>query len=88
MFVAKAVFPIEGRPASIIKSEFCNPPNFLSMSINPEGIPDTPCISESKALLASSIASVAAFTSGSKFFDWVAKRPANFLSKVPKKRKN
>ena len=23
----------------------------------------------------------------SKFFDWVAKRPANFLSKVPKKRK-
>ena len=24
----------------------------------------------------------------SKFFDWVAKRPANFLSKVPKKRKN
>ena len=23
----------------------------------------------------------------SKFFDWVAKRPPNFLSKVPKKRK-
>ena len=23
----------------------------------------------------------------SKFFDWVAKRPTNFLSKVPKKRK-
>ena len=23
----------------------------------------------------------------SKFFDWVAKRPTNFLSKVPRKRK-
>ena len=37
MFVASAVFPIEGLP-KIIRSEFCNPPNMLSKSTKPETI--------------------------------------------------
>ena len=40
--VAKADLPIAGRPAKMIKSELCNPPNNLSMSIKPVGTPDSP----------------------------------------------
>ena len=40
IFVASAVFPIEGLPARMIKSEFCNPPNILSKSPKPETIPE------------------------------------------------
>ncbi len=39
MLIAKAVLPIEGRPATIIKSERCNPPVILSKSSNPVSIP-------------------------------------------------
>ena len=39
MFVPKAVFPIEGLPAIIIKSELWSPPSFLSKSLRPVGMP-------------------------------------------------
>ena len=39
MFVPKAVFPIEGLPAMIIKSDLCKPPSFLSKSLKPDGSP-------------------------------------------------
>ena len=39
ILVPKAVFPIEGLPAIIIKSELCNPPSFLSISLSPVGSP-------------------------------------------------
>ena len=42
MLVANAVFPIEGLPAIIIKSDLCNPPNFSSKSLRPVGTPTTP----------------------------------------------
>ena len=42
MFVAKAVLPIEGRPAIITKSDLCNPPNFSSKSVRPVGTPTIP----------------------------------------------
>src|SRR2546421_12764604 len=32
MFVASDVFPIDGRPARMIRSEGCSPPSFLSRS--------------------------------------------------------
>ena len=40
MFVASAVLPIEGLPARIIRSEFCNPPSILSKSPKPDTIPE------------------------------------------------
>ena len=39
MLVPRAVFPIEGLPAIIIKSELCSPPIFLSKSFKPVGKP-------------------------------------------------
>ena len=42
MFVAKAVLPIEGLPAIIIKSCLCKPPNLESKSVNPVGTPTIP----------------------------------------------
>ena len=42
MLVAKAVLPIEGLPAKIIKSDLCNPPNFSSRSVKPVGTPTIP----------------------------------------------
>ena len=42
ILVANAVFPIEGRPAIISKSDLCKPPSFLSISVKPEGIPASP----------------------------------------------
>ena len=42
MFVARAVLPIEGLPARIIKSDLCRPPNFSSSSVNPVGTPTSP----------------------------------------------
>ena len=40
MLVASAVFPIEGLPAKITRSEFCNPPNILSKSLKPDTTPE------------------------------------------------
>ena len=42
MFVAKDVLPIEGRPAIIIKSDWCNPPSLSSKSLRPVGTPTIP----------------------------------------------
>ena len=39
MFIAKLVFPIDGRPAMTIKSDFCNPEVKLSRSLNPVEMP-------------------------------------------------
>ena len=41
ILVANAVFPIDGRPAKINKSEFCKPPSFLSISRKPVVTPVT-----------------------------------------------
>ena len=43
-FIAKVVFPIEGRAATIIKSPGCKPAVFLSKSVKPVEIPVTPPI--------------------------------------------
>ena len=42
MLVANEVLPIEGRPAIIRRSDLCNPPNFLSISVKPDDIPAKP----------------------------------------------
>ena len=42
ILVAKAVFPIAGLPANIIKSDFCKPPRALSKSLNPVDKPAKP----------------------------------------------
>ena len=42
IFVAKAVFPIEGLPAIITKSDLCSPPSMLSRSLRPVGTPTMP----------------------------------------------
>ena len=39
---AKAVLPIPGRAAQIIKSDFCHPEVTLSKLVNPDGIPLKP----------------------------------------------
>ena len=41
MLVARAVLPIEGLPAKIIKSDLCNP-HFSSKSDKPVGTPTIP----------------------------------------------
>ena len=41
IFRAKAVFPMLGRPAMIIKSDFCNPEVISSIFSNPVGTPVT-----------------------------------------------
>ena len=51
-----AVFPIAGRAAIIIKSEFCQPPVSLSTSLKPEGTPERPSLSFNDLIL--SIASL------------------------------
>ena len=43
MFSAKAVFPIEGRPAMITRSDLWKPDVILSRSTNPDGTPVTCC---------------------------------------------
>ena len=52
-----AVLPIAGRAAMIIKSEFCQPPVSLSISLKPEGIPEIPSLSFSALMV-----SMACFT--------------------------
>ena len=47
----KAVLPIAGRAATIIKSDFCQPPVTRSRLLKPEGHP----VNESSCFLASSI---------------------------------
>ena len=42
IFVARAVLPIEGLPAIIIKSCLCNPPSLSSRSVSPDGTPTIP----------------------------------------------
>ena len=42
MFVAKAVLPIPGLPANIIRSDLCKPPSFSSKSVSPVGTPTIP----------------------------------------------
>ena len=42
MLVAKAVLPIDGLPAIIIKSDLCKPPNLSSKSFKPVVTPTTP----------------------------------------------
>ena len=39
MFIASVVLPMDGRPATIIKSESCSPAVFSSKSLKPVGIP-------------------------------------------------
>ena len=39
MFKAKAVLPILGRAATIIRSDFCNPPKMSSSAFIPDEIP-------------------------------------------------
>ena len=41
-FIAKVVFPMEGRAATMIKSDFCKPAVFLSKSLKPVETPVTP----------------------------------------------
>ncbi len=41
ILIEKAVLPIDGRPATIIKSPPCNPEVIASKSVNPVGIPVT-----------------------------------------------
>ena len=53
----KAVFPIAGLAAIMIRSEFCQPPVSLSRAVNPDGIPDNPSLSFSDLIL-----SIASFT--------------------------
>lgn len=36
---ARLVFPCEVSPATIIKSDFCNPPDLASIFSNPVGVP-------------------------------------------------
>ena len=58
MLVARAVFPIEGLPAIINKSDLCKPPSLSSKSFRPVGTPTIPssflyaaeAISESRKL--------------------------------------
>ncbi len=40
--VAKAVFPMPGRPAKISRSDLCSPPILLSRSRNPVDTPEMP----------------------------------------------
>ena len=57
ILVAKAVFPIEGLPAKITKSDLCKPPNFSSKSVSPVGTPTIPwslCIAKVAILIVSS----------------------------------
>ena len=42
IFVAKAVLPIDGLPAIIIKSDLCKPPSLSSKSVSPVGTPTIP----------------------------------------------
>ena len=42
MFIAKAVLPIDGLPATIIKSPFCKPVVFSSNLLKPVGTPVIP----------------------------------------------
>jgi hypothetical protein len=42
IFIARAVLPIEGRPAIMIKSPFCKPEVFLSNSVKPVSV-SCPC---------------------------------------------
>ena len=42
ILVAKAVFPMDGLPAIIIKSCLCKPPSLSSKSLNPVGTPTMP----------------------------------------------
>ena len=39
ILVPKAVLPIDGLPAIIIRSDLCKPPSFLSKSLKPVGRP-------------------------------------------------
>src|ERR1044071_1286955 len=52
MFVASDVFPIDGRPARIIRSEGCSPPSFLSRSTK---LVATPTVLPSRLNAASAI---------------------------------
>ena len=53
-----AVFPIAGRAAMMMRSVGCQPPVSLSISLNPEGIPDIPPLSFRDLILL-----IASFTS-------------------------
>ena len=61
MFLAmesrKAVLPIAGRAAMMMRSEFCQPPVSLSISLKPDGIPEIPSLSFSDLIV-----SMACFT--------------------------
>ncbi|MNY03848.1 hypothetical protein D3C86_1364900 [compost metagenome] len=53
----KAVFPIAGLAAMMIRSEFCQPPVSLSKAVNPDGTPDNPSLSFNDLIF-----SIASFT--------------------------
>ena len=90
MFLAmesrKAVLPIAGRAAMMMRSEFCQPPVSLSTSLKPEGIPESPSLSFRALIL--SMASFTKELAVSKPFLMVpfviSKKPCSALSKSSK----